>query len=134
MTRTGFYYTKKLIFVFVVTIILFSVTVFSKNPPPLSVAYADMNNSVLDNQSLINYISDQLVGLNIGSSKLAVQKVLAEVQMQIIQTAGQNEAAKIFSQLSSLITSDPTGPFPQYLLSLANQEQIGSEDVVKQGI
>src|SRR6187200_3570609 len=125
---------------YVMSMLLLSVVLFNLNNPSISVAYGDKgnnnnnhnnnNNNKVNNRSLINDISDQVVTSNLGANKEQVQLVLQQIQTQIALTSGQDKATKAINQINSIIDLNPNGPLAQSLLSLAKRQAAGNTDVV----
>src|SRR6187200_883115 len=125
---------------YVMSMLLLSVVLFNlNNPSSISVAYGDKgnnnnhnnnNNNKVNNRSLINDISDQVVTSNLGANKEQVQLVLQQIQTQIALTSGQDKATKAINQINSIIDLNPNGPLAQSLLSLAKRQAAGNTDVV----
>src|SRR4026209_2727830 len=125
---------------YVMSMLLLSVVLFNLNNPSISVAYGDKgnnnnnhnnnNNNKVNNRSLINDISDQVVTSNLGANKEQVQLVLQQIQTQIALTSGQDKATKAINQINSIIDLNPNGPLAQSLLFLAKRQAAGNTDVV----
>src|SRR2546423_5965601 len=102
---------------YVMSMLLLSVVLFNlNNPSSISVAYGDKgnnnnnHNNKVNNRSLINDISDQVVTSNLGVNKEQVQLVLQQIQTQIALTSGQDKATKAINQINSIIDLNPNGP------------------------
>src|SRR6187200_2527761 len=139
MTITKDHYKMRGIALYVMSMLLLSVVLFNLNNPSISVAYGDKgnnnnnhnnNNNKVNNHSLINDISDQVVTSNLGANKEQVQLVLQQIQTQIALTSGQDKATKAINQINSIIDLNPNGPLAQSLLSLAKRQAAGNTDVV----
>src|SRR6187200_1937568 len=141
MTITKDHYKMRGIALYVMSMLLLSVVLFNLNNPSISVAYGDKgnnnnnhnnnnNNKKVNNRSLINDISDQVVTSNLGANKEQVQLVLQQIQTQIALTSGQDKATKAINQINSIIDLNPNGPLAQSLLSLAKRQAAGNTDVV----
>src|SRR6188472_4592944 len=137
MTITKDHYKMRGISLYVMSMLLLSVVLFNLNNPSISVAYGDKgnnnnnhNNNKVNNRSLINDISDQVVTSNLGANKEQVQLVLQQIQTQIALTSGQDKATKAINQINSIIDLNPNGPLAQSLLSLAKLQAAGNTDVV----
>src|SRR6188472_4249521 len=135
MTITKDHYKMRGIALYVMSTLLQSVVLFNLNNPSLSVAYGDKgnnnnNHNKVNNRSLINDISDQVVTSNLGANKEQVQLVLQQIQTQIALTSGQDKATKAINQINSIIDLNPNGPLAQSLLSLAKRQAAGNTDVV----
>src|SRR6188472_3645757 len=138
MTITKDHYKMRGISLYVMSMLLLSVVLFNLNNPSISVAYGDKgnnnnnnnNNNKVNNRSLINDISDQVVTSNLGANKEQVQLVLQQIQTQIALTSGQDKATKAINQINSIIDLNPNGPLAQSLLSLAKRQAAGNTDVV----
>jgi hypothetical protein len=88
------------------------------------------NNNRVNNHSLINDISDQVVNSNLGANKEQVQQVLQQIQTQLALTSGQDKATKAINQINSIVDLKPNGPLSQSLLFLAKQLAAGNTDIV----
>ncbi len=113
----------RIIILSLVTVILLSVTALIQNLPMI---YADK----LENQSLINDISEQVVSPRINKDLL--QQVLQQIQTQIALKSDQDKATKAIKQINSVIDLNPNGPLSQSLLFLAKQQAAGNTDAVDQ--
>jgi hypothetical protein len=116
-----------ILFVTVVSILLLSLAALTLN---LSIPIAHANNNIVNNQSLINGLSDQFVNSNV--DKAAVQQILQQIQSQIAQTSGQDKATAALDQINSIIGLNPNGPLSQSILSLAKQQAAGNTAAVNQ--
>jgi hypothetical protein len=88
------------------------------------------NNNKVNNHSLINDISDQVVNSNLGANKEQVQLVLQQIQTQIALTSGKDKATKAINQINSIVDLNPNGPLSKSLFFLAKQQASGNTDVV----
>ncbi|MFL6342544.1 MAG: PKD domain-containing protein [Nitrososphaeraceae archaeon] len=128
-------YKNRGIALYVMATLLLSALVFSLNNVSSSmVVYGanDNNNNEVNNHSLINNISSQIVNSNAGTDKEQVRHVLQQIQTQIAQTAGEDEAANALDQISSIIRLNPKGALAQSLLFLAKQQAEGNANAVTQ--
>jgi hypothetical protein len=113
----------RIIILSLVAVVLLLITALIQNLP---MVYADK----LENHSLINNISEQVVSLRINKDLL--QQVLQQIQTQIALTAGQEKATNAIKQINSVIELKPNGPLSQSLLFLAKQQASGNTDAVNQ--
>ena len=145
MTITKDHYKMRGIALYVMSMLLLSVVLFNVNSPSIPMVYGDKgnnnnhnhndnnnnnNNNKVNNHSLINDISDQVVNSNLGANKEQVQQVLQQIQTQIALKSGQDKATKAINQINSIIDLNPNGPLSQSLLFLAKQLAAGNTDIV----
>jgi hypothetical protein len=134
------YYKNRGIALYVISLLLLSVLVFSLNNASIStVAYGtnandgnNGNNNELNNRLLISEISGRIAGSSIDTDKEQVQQVLRQIHTQIATTAGEDEATNAIKQISSIIHLNPDGALAQSLSLLAKQRATGNIDTVKQ--
>ncbi len=140
MKITRGYYKNRGIALYVISLLLLSVLVFSLNNASIStVAYGanandgnNDNNNELNNRLLISEISGRIAGSSIDTDKEQVQQVLRQIHTQIATTAGEDEATNAIKQISSIIHLNPDGALAQSLSLLAKQRATGNIDTVKQ--
>jgi hypothetical protein len=141
LKATSVHYKNRGIALYIASILLLSVLVFSLNNASTStVAYganpndvnSGNNNNEVNNHLSINDISGQIAGSNTDIDKERVLQVLQQIQAQIALAAGEDEATKAIDQLGYIVHLNPRGELAQSLSFLAKQQEAGNTDAVKQ--
>jgi len=118
LKATSVHYKNRGIALYIASILLLSVLVFSLNNASTStVAYganpndvnSGNNNNEVNNRLSINDISGQIAGSNTDIDKERVLQVLQQIQAQIALAAGEDEATKAIDQLGYIVHLNPRG-------------------------
>ena len=89
------------------------------------------NNNKMKNRSSVNGVHDKgIVGSDLGIDRKQIRRLLQLIQIQIVQTSGQDKATQTINLINSIINLNPNGPLAQSLLYLAKQLAIGNVNSV----